>query len=216
MSLCGFCWVSCKSFSMRHLVIAPFGNTKKPNGHNLHVLPFSVLIFIEIYWSSCTDSNRRCIASNRKWEKPSTILRKGPLFSFLFNLVYLLALPIEWNVAVAKTSRTSMTVHWENLAPLINETVLYYIANAHHGNLSRAAIVSGDLRSANVQGLSAYTEHQVNVIGINSYGQPYNSSNVTALTEERGKCFFFGGGGGRGMIWIGMLEYTSNIGGKNY
>ena len=88
-----------------------------------------------------------------------------------------------------------MTVHWENLAPLINETVLYYIANAHHGNLSRAAIVSGDLRSANVQGLSAYTEHQVNVIGINSYGQPYNSSNVTALTEERGKCFFLGGGG---------------------
>ena len=195
MSLCGFCSVSCKSFSMRHLVIAPFSKTKKPNGHNLHVLPFSVLIFIEIYWSSCTDSNRRCIAFNRKWEKPSTILRKGPLFSFLFNLVYLLALPIEWNVAVGKTSRTSMTVHWENLAPLINETVLYYIANAHHGNLSRAAIVSGDLRSANVQGLSAYTEHQVNVIGINSYGQPYNSSNVTALTEERGKCFFFWGGG---------------------
>ena len=91
-----------------------------------------------------------------------------------------------------------MTVHWKNLAPLINETVLYYIANAHHGNLSRAAIVSGDLRSANVQGLSDYTEHQVNVIGINSYGQPYNSSNVTALTEERGKCFFFGGGGGAG------------------
>ena len=180
MSLCGFCSVSCKSFSMRHLVIAPFGNTKKPNGHNLHVLPFSVLI---------------------EWEKSSTILRKGPLFSFLFNLVYLLALPIEWNVAVGKTSRTSMTVHWENLAPLINETVLYYIANAHHGNLSRAAIVSGDLRSANVQGLSAYTEHQVNVIGINSYGQPYNSSNVTALTEERGKCFFWGGGWYESACW---------------
>ena len=108
-----------------------------------------------------------------------------------------------------------MTVHWENLAPLINETVLYYIANAHHGNLSRAAIVSGDLRSANVQGLSAYNEHQVNVIGINSHGQPYNSSNVTALTEERGKCFFFFSGWGVG-------RYESHAGvyvkyrGKNY
>ncbi|KAM7442458.1 Protein sidekick-1 [Porites harrisoni] len=77
-----------------------------------------------------------------------------------------------------------MAVHWDNLAPLINETVLYYIANAHHGNLSTAAVVSGDLYSASVLGLSTYTEYQVNVIGINSLGQPYNSSNVTALTEE--------------------------------
>ena len=80
-----------------------------------------------------------------------------------------------------------MTVHWENLSPLINETVLYYIANAHHGNLSRATVVSGDLYSANVLGLSAYTEYQVNIIGINSNGQPYGSSNATALTEEGGK-----------------------------
>ena len=81
-----------------------------------------------------------------------------------------------------------MTVHWENLAPLISDTVLYYIANAHHGNLPRAAVLSGDLYSANVLGLSAYTEYQVNVVGINSRGQPYNSSNVTALTEGGSKC----------------------------
>ena len=91
-------------------------------------------------------------------------------------------------MTVDNTARTSMTVHWENLAPLINETILYYIANAHHGNLSRAAVVSGDLLSANIVGLSTYTEYQVNVIGINNNGQPYNSSNVTALTEEGGKC----------------------------
>ena len=95
-------------------------------------------------------------------------------------------------MTVDNTAKTSMTVHWENLAPLINETVLYYIANAHHGNLSRAAVVSGDLRSANIVGLSTYTEYQVNVIGINNNGQPYNSSNVTALTEEGGKsCITF-------------------------
>ena len=91
-------------------------------------------------------------------------------------------------MTVDNTSRTSMAAHWDNLAPLINETVLYYIANAHQGNLSRAAVVSGDLYSASVLGLSTYTEYQVNVIGINSLGQPYNSSNVTALTEEGGKC----------------------------
>ena len=91
-------------------------------------------------------------------------------------------------MTVDNTSRTSMAVHWDNLAPLINETVLYYIANAHQGNLSRAAVVSGDLYSASVLGLSTYTEYQVKVIGINSLGQLYNSSNVTALTEEGGKC----------------------------
>lgn len=95
-------------------------------------------------------------------------------------------------MTVDNTAKTSMTVHWENLAPLINETVLYYIANAHHGNLSRVAVVSGYLRSANIVGLSTYTEYQVNVIGINNNGQPYNSSNVTALTEEGGKsCITF-------------------------
>ena len=81
-----------------------------------------------------------------------------------------------------------MTVHWENLAPLINDTVLYYIANAHHGNLSGVAVVSGNMNTANVLGLSSYTEYQVRIIGINSLGQPYDSSNVTALTEEGGKC----------------------------
>ena len=44
------------------------------------------------------------------------------------------------------------------------------------------------MNTANVLGLSSYTEYQVRIIGINSYGQPYNSSNVTALTEEGGKC----------------------------
>ena len=91
-------------------------------------------------------------------------------------------------MTVDNTSRTSMTVHWENLAPLINETVLYYIANIHHGNLSRAALVSGDLYNAIFLGLSTYTEYQIKIIGINRLGQTYNSSNVTALTEEGGKC----------------------------
>ena len=95
-------------------------------------------------------------------------------------------------MTVNNTSRTSMTVHWENLAPLINETVLYYIANVYHGNPSRAAVLSGDLYSANFLGLSAYTEYQLNVVGINSHGQPYNSSNMTALTEGGGKwCITF-------------------------
>ncbi|XP_073248869.1 uncharacterized protein [Porites lutea] len=94
------------------------------------------------------------------------------------------ALPVNWNLTVGNTSRTSITIHWENLSPLINNTVLYYIAYAHDGNLSSPAVVSGNLNTSNVMGLLPYTEYQVRIIGINSLGQPYNSSNVTALTEE--------------------------------
>ena len=90
-------------------------------------------------------------------------------------------------MTIGNTSRTSITVHWENLSPLINNTVLYYIAYAHDGNLSSAAVVSGSLNTSNVLGLLPYTEYQVRIIGINRLGQPYNSSNVTALTEEGGK-----------------------------
>ena len=90
-------------------------------------------------------------------------------------------------MTIGNTSRTSITVHWENLSPLINNTVLYYIAYAHDGNLSSAAVVSGNLNTSNVMGLLPYTEYQVRIIGINSLGQTYNSSNVTALTEEGSK-----------------------------
>ena len=110
-------------------------------------------------------------------------------YIFLLPLVYLLAIPLYWNVTTGNTSRTSITVHWENLSPLIDGTVLYYIANAHDGNLSSATIVPGNSSTANVLGLSTYTEYQVSVVGINRHGQPYNSSNVTVRTQEGGVCY---------------------------
>ena len=39
----GIVWCLLYLFSIRHLVIAPFGNTKKPNGHNLRLSPFLYL-----------------------------------------------------------------------------------------------------------------------------------------------------------------------------
>ena len=113
----------------------------------------------------------------------------NPVYSFLLPLVYLLAIPLDWNVTIGNTSRTSIRVHWENLAPLIDDTVLYYIANAHDGNLSSATVVPGNSSTANVLGLSTYTEYQVSVMGINRHGQPYNSSSVTVRTEEGGVCY---------------------------
>ena len=116
-------------------------------------------------------------------------LSKKIFYLFLLPLVYLLAIPLDWNMTIGNTSRTSIRVHWENLAPLIDDTVLYYIANAHDGNLSSATVVPRNSSTANVLELSTYTEYQVIVIGINRHGQPYNSSNITVRTEEGGVCY---------------------------
>ena len=91
-------------------------------------------------------------------------------------------------MTAGNTSTTTMAVHWQNLSPLINDRVLYYIAliSGTNGSLLNTVVVSGNKNFANFLGLSSYTEYQVSVIGVTSDGQPYKSSNVTARTDEGG------------------------------
>ena len=91
-------------------------------------------------------------------------------------------------MTVGNTSTATMAVHWQNLAPLLNDRVLFYIVliSSTNGSLLNTVVVSGNESFANVLGLSAYTEYQVSVIGVKSNGQPYKSSNVTAMTDEGG------------------------------
>ena len=130
-------------------------------------------------------------------------LKKGPLVVF-FNrlcshrlvayqtklcLVFFSALPIaDWKVTVGDTSTTVMAVYWQNLAPLIYDRVVYYIAviNNIDGSLLNTVFVSGNGSFAKFLGLSSYTEYQVSVIAVKSDGQTYKSSNVTARTEGEG------------------------------
>ena len=55
-----------------------------------------------------------------------------------------------------------------------------------------------------VSGLTGYKEYRLSVVGVNYSGNAYNSTEITAWTEEGGTCnipkdvvvvvFFFGGG----------------------
>ena len=94
----------------------------------------------------------------------------------------------NWNVTVGNISTTLMTIHWPNLAPLINEHVLYYVAliSQKNGSQYHSVVVSGNKSLAHLVGLLAYTQYQVSVIGVDSDGQSYSSSNVTVRTDEGG------------------------------
>ena len=82
-----------------------------------------------------------------------------------------------------------MTIYWQNLAPLINESVLYYLAliGNYNGSVLDEVVVSGNKSLANFITLSPYTGYQVRVVGVGSSGKGYNSSAIAAWTDEGGK-----------------------------
>ncbi len=110
------------------------------------------------------------------------------------TMLYLSAsLIANWNVTVGHTTRTSIIIHWQDLTPLITKRVLHYIGlirNRNGSDVLNAVVVDGNKTYANIAGLSTYTEYQVSVVGVSSDGQPYQSSNFTAWTEEGGIAYF--------------------------
>jgi len=93
-------------------------------------------------------------------------------------------------VTVTNITTTGIGIHWQNVAPLINGSVLYYIALISHtnGSLPNAVDVAANTTFANFRGLSPYTDYLINVIALSSNGQTYRTSNVTVQTDEGGTC----------------------------
>ena len=129
------------------------------------------------------------------WADCNLILSSRSVHNQISTMLYLLALLIpNWNITVENTTRYSVIINWQNLTPVINKMVLHYIVQLRSKNGSdvlNAMVVNGSATYANIAGLSPYTEYPVTVVGVASDGQPYKSSNVTALTEEGGIVFLF-------------------------
>ena len=129
------------------------------------------------------------------WADCNLILSSLSVHNHISTMLYLLALLIpNWNITVENTTRYSVIINWQNLTPVINKMVLHYIVQLKSKNGSdvlNAMVVNGSATYANIAGLSTYTEYPVTVVGVASDGQPYKSSNVTALTEEGGIVFLF-------------------------
>ena len=108
-------------------------------------------------------------------------------FAFYFSALTI----ANWNFTVVNTTTTKLTVRWQNLTTVINQSMLYYMALISNvsGTVLRGELLPENTTFARFVGLSAYTKYQVRVIGVGSHEQAYQSSSAKVWTGEGGKLF---------------------------
>ena len=112
----------------------------------------------------------------------------------------------NWRISIDNTSTTSIKFSWQNLQTLVGQQTSHYFifVKYSYGRGLNEYIVPGNTISYVVSGLTGYKEYRLSVVGVNYSGNAYNSTEITAWTEEGGTCnipkdvvvAFFGGGGG--------------------
>ena len=111
------------------------------------------------------------------------------LYFALFSLF--LAFPLaNWSVSIDNTTATSIRFSWQNLQALVGQQLSHYfiaIKDSYGGSLNEY-IVSGNTTSHVFSGLTGYKEYRLSVVGVNYSGDAYNSTEITAWTDEGGTC----------------------------
>ena len=109
-----------------------------------------------------------------------------------------LAFPLgNWRLSIENTFTTSIRFSWQNLQTLVGQQTSHYLifVKDSNGRGLNEYIVPGNTNSHVVSGLTAYREYGLSVVGVNYSGNAYNSTEITAWTEEGGTCsicnFFF-------------------------
>ena len=111
----------------------------------------------------------------------------------------------NWRISIDNTSTTSIKFSWQNLQTLVGQQTSHYFifVKYSYGRGLNEYIVPGNTISYVVSGLTGYKEYRLSVVGVNYSGNAYNSTEITAWTEEGGTCnipkyvvvaFFLGGG----------------------
>ena len=102
-----------------------------------------------------------------------------------------LAFPLgNWRVSIDNTSTTSIRFSWQNLQTLVGQQTSHYFifVKDSYGRSLNEYIVPGNTISHVVSGLTAYSEYRLSVAGVNYSGNAYNTTEITAWTEEGGTC----------------------------
>ena len=108
-----------------------------------------------------------------------------PLFSLF------LAFPLaNWSVSFDNATATSIRFSWQNLQSLIGLQLSHYfiVVKDSYGSRLNEYIVSGNTTSHVLSGLSAWREYRLSIVGVNYRGNAYNSTEITAWTDEGGMC----------------------------
>ena len=115
------------------------------------------------------------------------------LLSFaLFSLF--LAFPLaNWSVSFDNATATSIRFSWQNLQTLVGQQTSHYfiVVKDSYGSSLNEYIVSGNTTSHVLSGLSAWREYRLSIVGVNYRGNAYNSTEITAWTDEGGTCIIY-------------------------
>ena len=102
-----------------------------------------------------------------------------------------LAFPLaNWSISFDNATKTSILFSWQNLQTLVGQQISHYfivIENSNGSGLNEY-IVSGNTTSHVFSGLTVYTEYRLSVVGVNYIGNAYNSTEITAWTDQEGTC----------------------------
>ena len=108
--------------------------------------------------------------------------------SFLF--IVLAFSPANWSVFIDNTTTTGIRFSWPNLQTLVGQQLSYYVTviKNSYGSGLNGYIVPGNTTFHVFSGLTAYREYRLSVFGVNYSGNAYNSTEITAWTDEGGTC----------------------------
>ena len=97
----------------------------------------------------------------------------------------------NWNVTIGNTTEKSIGIQWENVNEVLNQKIrhLFGLLQTSNGTILNAKIMSGNTTSVVFVGLLSYRQYSVAIIGVANDGQAYKSANITAWTDEGGKCW---------------------------
>ena len=111
-------------------------------------------------------------------------------YIFLFFSLFL-AFPLaNWSVSFHNATATSIRFSWQNLQSLVGQQISHYftVVKDSDGSSINEYIVSGNTTSHVLSGLSAWREYRLSIVGVNYGGNAYNSTEITAWTDEGGMC----------------------------
>ena len=112
---------------------------------------------------------------------------------------YLAQMIFGWNLTVENTTFSSILIRWTNLTNVLNRKVGHYVVflNRRNNTVTLHQVVNGDQLTTEVNGLTYSTNYSVEVVGVDTMGNPYKTPSEATMTANRKRetplffCFCF-------------------------
>ena len=92
-----------------------------------------------------------------------------------------------WNLTVENTTFSSILIRWTNLTNVLNRKVGHYVVflNRRNNTVTLHQVVNGDQLTTEVNGLTYSTNYSVEVVGVDTMGNPYKTPSEATMTANR-------------------------------